>query len=602
MLPRSYASARVPPRAGRNPHGANLLRSIRTVKAATAATQFESLGRLLSSHRGITRVSLAALSFIVLTTLSQQSPAQAGPESAPSIPDSLLPQSVGLAVATDASITIPFDAPMDPTSVEPALQIMPNQDVRLAWNEDHSALTILPGRLWRTDERYIVVVAESSSTTDGLTLGSPRRFTFTTELAPAVADFQVRLVADDEAGSMSELAAAPSTPALDLEADPAIDARSAESTPIGPGALSQPPTQTADAVSASSSISIAFSALMDLDDVEDSFTISPAVDGDLSWSGDNLVFTPSERLTPGGRYTISLAGAHDRPGNVIGGKTNFSFVVQAGAQITKTSPDLNGTDVQPDAVEMWFSQPMDVSATNDAFKLLDTSTGDPVDGTLTWNEDQTQLTFTPDEALAEGRKFVTVLDKGARDVDANTVTAKWAFTTHVSPVAEPAARSTVSTRTVTPTAPAAPAAPVVPPPAPASSLAGYALNQVNAARAAYGFGPVVLDGSISAVAYAHAYDQAANGYFSHYGLDGSTRESRLRAGGVSFGWSGENQCYLVGRSPQATLDWCQAQFMAEPYPGQFNHIANILNPNAHRMGVGIAIVGSKIVIVWDYTD
>ena len=142
----------------------------------------------------------------------------------------------------------------------------------------------------------------------------------------------------------------------------------------------------------------------------------------------------------------------------------------------------------------------------------------------------------------------------------------------------------------------------MPAPAPATSLAGYALNQVNAARAAYGFGPVVLDSAVSAVASAHAWDQARNGYFSHYGLNGSTRESRLRAGGVSFGWSGENQCYHVGMSQQATLEWCHQQFMAEPYPGHWNHIANILNPNARRMGVGIATVGGKTVITWNFTD
>jgi uncharacterized protein YkwD len=142
----------------------------------------------------------------------------------------------------------------------------------------------------------------------------------------------------------------------------------------------------------------------------------------------------------------------------------------------------------------------------------------------------------------------------------------------------------------------------VPAPAPSTSLAGYALNQVNAARAAYGFGPVGLDASVSAVASAHAWDQARNNYFSHYSLDGRSREDRLGAGGVSFGWSGENQCYHVGMSQQATLDWCHAQFMAEPYPGQWNHIANILNPNARRMGVGIATVGGKTVITWNFTD
>jgi uncharacterized protein YkwD len=133
-------------------------------------------------------------------------------------------------------------------------------------------------------------------------------------------------------------------------------------------------------------------------------------------------------------------------------------------------------------------------------------------------------------------------------------------------------------------------------------LAGYALNQVNAARAAYGFGPVVLDAGVSAAAAAHAWDQARNGYFSHYSLDGRSREDRLRAAGVSFGWSGENQCYHVGLGEQATLDWCHAQFMSEPYPGHWNHIANILNPNARRMGVGIATVGGKTVITWNFTD
>jgi uncharacterized protein YkwD len=125
---------------------------------------------------------------------------------------------------------------------------------------------------------------------------------------------------------------------------------------------------------------------------------------------------------------------------------------------------------------------------------------------------------------------------------------------------------------------------------------------VNAARAAYGFAPVVLDSAISAVASAHAWDQARNNYFSHYGLNGSTRQSRLQAGGVGFSWSGENQCYHIGLSQRATLDWCHRQFMAEPYPGHWNHIANILNPNARRMGVGIATVGSKTIITWKFTD
>jgi uncharacterized protein YkwD len=327
---------------------------------------------------------------------------------------------------------------------------------------------------------------------------------------------------------------------------------------------------------------------MDQADVEEHFSIAPEVEGDLSWSEGDLVFTPTGRLDPGARYTISVIGAHDSRGNVLGGKANFSFVIQPGAQLTKTQPEADATGVEPATVEMWFSQPMDVDATNAAFALRDTSSGALVGGHLNWNEDATQLIYAPDVPFAGPRTYEVSLAKGARDADGNAVTTTWSFETKAGAFVN---RATTATRSV-----------VVPPAAPASSLAGYALNQVNAARAAYGFAPLVLDASVSAAAAAHAWDQAYNGYFSHYSLDGRTKEDRLRAQGVSFGWAGENQCYHVGMSEQSTLDWCHAQFMAEPYPGHWNHIGNILNPNARRFGVGIATVGGKTIITWNFTD
>ncbi len=507
---------------------------------------------------------MTGLALIMVMGLSQQSATQAGPEQDPLVAETLLPRNVGMAVATNASITLPFDAAMEPASVESALRVLPAQRAQVSWNEDHTSLTLSPERLWRTDESYLVVIPASSRRADGTTLSAARRFSFTTQTAPVVTDFQVRPTG------------------ADLPAQ----------------ATSQPPTGTATRVSATSLISIGFSDQMDIADVEERFVINPHVAGDLSWSEGNLVFTPMERLTAGGRYTISLVGAHDRAGNVLGGKTNFSFTVKVGAQLITTAPKLGATETEPASVEMWFNQPMDSQAAGAAFSLTDGSSGTTVDGRLEWDEGGTQLTFVPDATLAAGISFKVAFGEGARDADGNPASMTWSFTTRAAPGSNPAAVATPST----PNAPVAPPAPVVPPPAPASSAAEYAVNQINASRAAYGFGPVVLDAAISVVAYAHAYDQALNGYFSHTGLDGSTRESRLRAGGISFGWSGENQCYLVGRTDVATLDWCQATFMVEPYPGQFNHIANVLNPNARRVGVGIAQVGSKIVVVWDFTD
>jgi uncharacterized protein YkwD len=558
-----------------------VLRPIRTVRAALAAP-FDSLGTMLSSHRAVTRVVVAALSFSFIIAFSQQAPVtQAGPEAAPVVPKSLLPQNVGVGVSTDNAVTIAFDEAMNPGSVEDALQVLPAQPVALSWNQNLDQLTVSPERRWRTDESYLVVIGGTARQTDGRAVAKATRYAFTTQTAPSVSDFQVRLAEAGEADlSLDGAAKAKAAAVLDADA-------------LSPAAVhALPPSTTAKAVSASTAITVSFSQEMDAADVEANFAITPAVAGELSWEADELIFRPSERLAPGTRYTISVIGSHDRTGNVIGGKANFSFIVQPGAQVTQTLPELDAVDVEPATVELWFSQPMNVRATNKAFGLTDTSTGALVGGNLTWNEAGTQLVYTPDTAFAGGRQYTVAFDGGARDADGNVLDATLSFTTKAAPVIT-VARASTSVRS---------APIVVPPAAPATSLAGYALNQVNAARAAYGFAPIVLDDAISAVAAAHAWDQATNGYFSHTGLNGSTRESRMRAGGVSFGWGGENQCYLWGRSEQATLDWCHAQFMAEPYPGEWNHIANILNPNARRMGVGIATVGSTVVITWDFAD
>jgi hypothetical protein len=110
-----------------------------------AATPFASLGNVLSRHRAITRVSLAAISFTVIAAFSQQPTAQAGPQATPVTPESLLPQSVGIALDTRAPITISFETPMDPASVESAFELLPAQPYELSWNDAHTVLTVAPG-------------------------------------------------------------------------------------------------------------------------------------------------------------------------------------------------------------------------------------------------------------------------------------------------------------------------------------------------------------------------------------------------------------------------------------------------------------------------
>lgn len=551
------------------------------------AATIESLGKLLSRHRAVSRASLTALSFTFVIALSQQAApvTQAGPEAAPRGPESLLPLTLGVGLETDAAITIPFDAPMDVASVEAAVRVLPTQAMAVAWNEDATELSLTPANRWRTDETYLVAIGPDARAANGDELGVAQRFAFSTQSATAVRDFQVSLVGVD------------AEPDPETLGDAALFSMAADGPTPG---SSSPPTETASGVSASSSISIAFSAEMDAADTEEHFAIAPDVEGSLSWNDDgDLVFTPTGRFEPGARYTISVSGAHDADGNVIDGKANFSFLVQDGAQITKTVPEHEAMNVDPEKVEIWFSQPMDVEATGSAFTMTDTNTGQAFAGSISWNEAGTQLMYTPDAAWIAGHTFGVTFADGAKDADGNAVDTDWYFT--VTPP-EPVRAPVSSRATASGSGGASAPAPVVPPAAPATSLAGYALNQVNAARAAYGFAPLVLDAGISAVASSHANDQAVNGYFSHTGLNGSTRDTRLRAGGIAYSSSGENQCYYVGMSQQATLDWCHRQFMAEPYPGHWNHIANILDPSFTRMGVGIATVNGRTVITWNFTN
>lgn len=348
-----------------------------------------------------------------------------------------------------------------------------------------------------------------------------------------------------------------------------------------------PPPDTTSLVSTGTSITIGFSSPMDRLEVQRHMVVSPAIEGTISWSGNSLVFTPVGRLEPNRRYALTVAGAHDLAGNRLGGDTSFSFTTRPGAQAVKVSPldgEKNLTNVQ---VAVWFSQPVDTTASGAAFRLTDTTTGEVIPGQVVWNAAGTQLRFGASHGLAKGHLFSMSFAEGARDADGNVVSGSWSFQTKAPPSA--------------PTRQAAPVAGrAAPGPAAPADMVQYAVWQINQERARYGFAALQLDSAISAVASAHAWDMITYGYFSHVGRDGSTISTRLARAGIGFSASGENICYLAGAGIQGTLNWCHATFMSEPYPGYANHIGNILGTRYSRVGVGIAQSGARIIVVWDF--
>ena len=548
------------------------MRSIQQ-QGADTRQNLASLSNRLRQHRALTRVTLATLALGVALAASLQG-AAAGPEPTPVVSRSILPQAVGAGVTTDAAVTIEFEQPMDPRSVEEALSLRPASAWRASWSDDGMRLQLSPERRWRTDARYVVSVASRARAITGESLGVGRSFSFTTETAPVISDFQLHYVAE--------------TTADRVRADAEAEAQRAAS---GATLEMAAPLDTSSDVSATTSISIGFSSLMDRDDVERAFAISPTVDGELSWSGDALVFTPTERLEPGARYSVSFVGAHDARGNRLAGDISFSFTTRAGAQVVKLSPANGAKNVDLGEAHVWFSQPMDLESTRAALRI-ESGDGRVVTGRSAWNEAGTQLRFTFENPLPAGETFRITLADGARDRDGNVVTGSWSFATRPAPAAVQQAAAPRAPSNPGPTRPSGP-------PAPSDTLQ-FALWQLNNSRAQYGFAPLRLDGAITQVATAYAWDLINYNRFSHTGRDGSRVADRLRRAGIGFSHSGENLCYHAGIGVRATLDWCHRTFMSEPYPGYFNHIANILNPRFTRVGIGIAQSGGQVKIVWNF--
>jgi uncharacterized protein YkwD len=120
-------------------------------------------------------------------------------------------------------------------------------------------------------------------------------------------------------------------------------------------------------------------------------------------------------------------------------------------------------------------------------------------------------------------------------------------------------------------------------------MGGFAMalfNAINGQRVSRGLPALQAHGCVVYVAQLRSNDMAANNYFSHTGLDGSTAFSLLDAHNVPHGWSGENLARNNYPNDQ-TVAIAIRDLMASP-----PHAANILAANYTHLGVGFADDGA----------
>jgi len=158
-----------------------------------------------------------------------------------------------------------------------------------------------------------------------------------------------------------------------------------------------------------------------------------------------------------------------------------------------------------------------------------------------------------------------------------------------APTAAPAAPAAapVAARPA-PTRPAPPAP--APPPSGVGGAAGVQFSLVNSDRAANGVAPLAYSASLARVAQYRAQDMLNRNYFSHY--DPSTGQlafvGLLRLWGIPYSTAGENIAWSTNPSMAAI----NTMFMNSP-----EHRANILKAAYHRVGLGVASNGAKIMVV-----
>jgi uncharacterized protein YkwD len=121
-------------------------------------------------------------------------------------------------------------------------------------------------------------------------------------------------------------------------------------------------------------------------------------------------------------------------------------------------------------------------------------------------------------------------------------------------------------------APPPPVAPPAPADVPAALLAAH-----NAARAAAGLAPLVLDSPLCAAAQGHAAVMARQGVLAHAGIGDGDPWQRIKERGYVFREASENVAMGQRDAAGAVGDW-----MSDP-----PHRANILGPYVH-LGGGMA--------------
>jgi len=467
--------------------------------------------------------------------------------------------SVGTGVELQAAATIGFSTPMERASVEAALAIEPPTAVELRWNDDDTAVTIVPVGHWAVDTYHTITVQPGALAGTGRPLTKPVRSAFLTR-GPTTAflaatEKLAKRVALDTAFSIG----------FDRAVDPASVARAVRLEPAVKGRV----------------------------------TVESDVDG-----LPRYVFTPGKALKANTRYKLIVEGVRDRDGVHV---ATIAMAVRTAVapEVVRFRPKARTQDVaRPTDISVRFSAPMDRASTKKAFKVL--VDGKPIKGKITFADNDTVLVFDPARNFAYDTRVIASVSRSARSADGVALRSaeQIAFRTELKPVPKTRATSVpISSGGSTGGGSTGGGS--------WASVERYYLGLMNCTRTGgwvtsggscsspggRNVAALKLDAGISSkVSRPYAKRLAVGGDCSHF-IGGNPGDRLRRAGYTSYRWA-ENLGCRSG-NPRSAVLGSHLFFQSEKsYNG--GHYVNMMNSQYDRAGIGVWVAGGRVRLVVDF--
>lgn len=277
----------------------------------------------------------------------------------------------GSVVSPAGGFAITFSEPMDRDSVEAALQFQPPASGSLSWESD-TLLRVYPDPAAQPDSRFSVRISDEASAANGLDLLAPLELDYKTPE-------ELKLI--DRFPGAQAVAVNPAAPVAVTFNQPVVPLS-------GEGTAQQP-----------------------------AFSLSPAAAGVGEWRNTSTyVFYPDPPLAGGTAYTLTLAADLESLAGMplsLEGESGVWQFTTALPEVVSVSPDNTDLIFLDDLFSVTFNQPMDAESVAQNFTLQDEK-GSRIEGTITWDKNDTVLQFNPAALLERSTSYTLILPQEAR--------------------------------------------------------------------------------------------------------------------------------------------------------------------------------------------